>query len=77
MEYSAVFYISAEYFISPPELVHPDPENCHTPRRISGALVLYLLLILALLILFFPCFLYFLLLFYNIKKVFHILCFYQ
>ena len=40
MKYSAVFYIPAEYFISTPELVHPEPENCHTPRRISGALVL-------------------------------------
>ena len=41
MKYSAVFYIPAEYFTSPPELVHPEPENCHTPCRISGALVLW------------------------------------
>ena len=40
MKYSEVFYIPAEYFLSPPELVHPKPENCPTPRRISGALVL-------------------------------------
>ena len=38
--YSAVFYIPAEYFISLPELVHPEPENCHNPHRILGALVL-------------------------------------
>ena len=40
MKYTAVFYIPAEYFISSPELAHPEPENCHTPHRKSRALVL-------------------------------------
>ena len=35
-----VFCKDIEYFKSLPQLVHPEPENFHTPRRISGALVL-------------------------------------
>ena len=41
MKYSAVFYIPAEYFISHPELVQPEQENCHSPRGISGAFFLW------------------------------------
>ena len=33
------FGIPVEYFIPPPEIVHPETENCQFSHRISGTLV--------------------------------------
>ena len=40
MKYSTGMWNTGEYFKSLSELVHPEQENYHTPRSISGALVL-------------------------------------